>query len=264
MVSGAIIALALCAAVALIATARPTLQVLFSTLNAVSCATRSFTEQTSCAHIHSAHRVCVCAFFIRQGGPSVLLGVFPQPARYPQPIVTAQGSMLAADPDAEGDGEVEDEEEGKALSDMETDVDDETGKNFPFPSYARPVHAAKVDQFGRILINGNCAINSWDTHNLWPHVRDPDSDAEEYATLHSDKQKLLGTTYNFPQNADCQSRPNGIPAGAVDYRANNWGYKCFSNGKCSLFQTGKAEEDHYDEQLNDSKGVDGIAKDDGK
>ena len=48
-----------------------------------------------------------------------------------------------------------------------------------------------------------------------------------------------------------------------DYRANNWGYQCFSNGKCALFQTGKAEEGHYDEQLDDGKEVDGIAKDDG-
>jgi len=177
--------------------------------------------------------------------------------------VTSHGSMLAEDPDADGDGEAEDEEEGKDLADLETEVDDETGKNFPFPAYAQPVHAAKVDQFGRILENGNCAINSWDTHNLWPHVRDPDSDAEEYATLHSDAQKLLGTTYNFPQNADCLSSPNGTPPKAVDYRANNWGYQCFSNGKCALFQTGKAEEGSYDEQLDDGKEADGIARDDG-
>jgi hypothetical protein len=136
------------------------------------------------------------------------------------------------------------------------------------------------------LLPGNCAINSWDTHNLWPHVRDPDSDAEEYATLHSDAQKLLGTTYNFPQNADCLSSPKGTPPKAVvserwccvslctrcnpndamacqDYRANNWGYQCFSNGKCALFQTGKAEEGKYDEQLDDGKEADGIARDDG-
>lgn len=145
-------------------------------------------------------------------GPSVLL--VPQPAYYPAPVVTASGTMLA-DPDADGDGEVEDEAEGRDLADLEVEVDDETGKNFPFPAYARPVHAAKVDQFGRILENGNCAINSWDTHNLWPHVRDPDSDAEEYATLHSDAQKLLGTTYNYPQNADCLSSPKGTPPKAV-------------------------------------------------
>ena len=148
-----------------------------------------------------------------RSGPSLLL--VPQPAYYPLPYETARGSMLAADPDADGDGEAEDEAEGRDLADLEVEADDETGKNFPFPAYARPVHAAKVDQFGRILENGNCAINSWDTHNLWPHVRDPDSDAEEYATLHSDAQKLLGTTYNFPQNADCLSSPKGTPPNAV-------------------------------------------------
>ena len=89
------------------------------------------------------------------------------------------------------------------------------------------------------------------------------TDAEEYATLHSDKQKLLGTTYNFPQNADCLSEPNGTPPKAVDYRANNWGYRCFSNGKCALFTTGKAEEGHYDEQMGSSIPVDGVARDNG-
>ena len=68
--------------------------------------------------------------------------------------------------------------------------------------------------------------------------------------------------YDFSQNADCLSEPAGMPPAAVDYRANNWGYKCFSNGKCSLFQTGKAEEGHYDDQLDDGKEADGIARDD--
>jgi hypothetical protein len=199
-----------------------------------------------------------------QGAPAVLLSAFPQPAYYPKPFVTAHGSMLAGDPDEDTPDEAEDEAEGRELSDLEVQVDDETRKNFPFPDYARPVHAAKVDAFGRILQNGNCAINNWDTHNLWPHPREPElGDADYYATLHGDKQKLLGTTYNFPQNADCLSAPKGTPPSAIDYRANNWGYKCFSNGKCSLFTMGKAEEGKYDEQLDDGIPVDGVARDNG-
>jgi hypothetical protein len=96
----------------------------------------------------------------RAAGPSLLLAGVPQPAYYPEPYVTAQGSMLAQDPDADGDGEAEDEAEGRDLADLETEVDDETGKNFPFPAYAQPVHAAKVDQFGRILENGVFACPS--------------------------------------------------------------------------------------------------------
>ena len=195
-----------------------------------------------------------------------LLSLVPQPAYYPEPRVVAQGSMLAEEPgdaaDAEGDEEEEDKAEGKELSELESEVDEETGKMFPFPEYAKPVHSAKVDQFGRILQNGNCGINPWDTHNLWPHKRDPDSDAEEYVELHSDPNKLLGTTYNFPQNPECLSEPRGMPPAAVDYRANNWGYRCFSNGKCALFQADKAEDGHYDDQLRILKGVDGIADDD--
>jgi hypothetical protein len=225
------------------------------------------------AGICAAAVIIASARPVLQGGaPAVLLSAFPQPAYYPQPFVIAHGSMLAADPDADSPDEAEDEAEGKELSDLESEVDEETRKEFPFPDYARPVHAAKVDQFGRILENGNCAINSWDTHNLWPHPREPElGDAYEYATLHSDAQKLLGTTYNFPQNPNCLSAPKGTPPAAMDYRANNWGYKCFSNGKCSLFTTGKAEDGKYDEQLgaphddairDGDAPVDGIARDD--
>jgi len=203
-----------------------------------------------------------------QGSTPVLLGVFPQPAYYPEPFVVAQGSMLAnTDPDTETEEEKEDEAEGKELSDMETEVDEETAKNFPFPEYAKPVHAAKVDQFGRILENGNCAVDTWDTHNLWPHKRFPESDADEYATLHSEPNMLIGTTYNFPQNPECLSSPKGTTPEAVDYRANNWGYRCFSNGKCAIFQNGKAEDGQYDEEWNQLQAtqgeVDGIAKDNG-
>lgn len=176
--------------------------------------------------------------------------------------------MLAnTDPDTETEEEKEDEAEGKELSDMETEVDEETAKNFPFPEYAKPVHAAKVDQFGRILENGNCAVDTWDTHNLWPHKRFPESDADEYATLHSEPNMLIGTTYNFPQNPECLSSPKGTTPEAVDYRANNWGYRCFSNGKCAIFQNGKAEDGQYDEEWNQLQAtqgeVDGIAKDNG-
>jgi hypothetical protein len=55
-----------------------------------------------------------------QAAPAVLMSAFPQPAYYPSPFVTAQGTMLAADPDAEDDEEKEDEAEGRELSDLET------------------------------------------------------------------------------------------------------------------------------------------------
>jgi hypothetical protein len=83
------------------------------------------------AGICAASVIIASARPVLQGGaPAVLLSAFPQPAYYPEPFVIAHGSMLAADPDADSPDEAEDEAEGKELSDLESEVDEETRKEF--------------------------------------------------------------------------------------------------------------------------------------
>ncbi|EKX40732.1 hypothetical protein GUITHDRAFT_164603 [Guillardia theta CCMP2712] len=169
-----------------------------------------------------------------------------KPFSYPKIHVVKRGTFLAAADSDETDDDKENEAEGKALEDLSDKLNDDERSLWPFPEYARPVRAAHFDAFGRITTNGNCEVNYW-------------TGGSEYAEGNADGLSKLSNTYNFPQNSDCLSGPPGASKRVVDTRANTWGYECYSNGKCSIFPTGKVGDSEQGGDFQHS--VDGIAKD---
>ncbi|KAJ1478694.1 hypothetical protein T484DRAFT_2925852 [Baffinella frigidus] len=160
-----------------------------------------------------------------RGTPTTLLGVMPQPYRYPKVFVTRSGTMLAED---DGSDHSEDQD-GQSLNDIAGDQEDrvKAASPWPFYEYSRPVRAAHFDDFGRIKSSGKCGINNWNGG----------ADYEGSTGLED-----VGTTYNFPQNPKCQDHPSGVEGRDRSFKAKHWGYKCYSSGNCALFETGDAEE----------------------
>jgi len=108
---------------------------------------------------------------------------------------------------------------------------------WPFPEQFRPSRTAEVGDDSTVYKGAKCRVSYW---TGGPSYQD----------------EINGGTQLFPQNPYCNSSPPGIPDRDISKPASTYGFKCFSDGKCSIFPTdegdGQSErEDHA---------VDGIAR----
>jgi len=81
-----------------------------------------------------------------RGAPATLLGVMPQPYRYPPVFVTRSGQMLAEEDDAADDDEDSEQPDGHSLMDIsaqeEERVNDESP--WPFPEVREPARSPRA------------------------------------------------------------------------------------------------------------------------
>mmetsp|Transcript_70122 Transcript_70122/g.186843 ORF Transcript_70122/g.186843 Transcript_70122/m.186843 type:complete len:137 (-) Transcript_70122:57-467(-) len=96
--------------------------------------------------------------------------------------------------------------------------------NWPFPDMFRPSNFAQFrqDDPNVVLKSANCPVNTW-------------KDPKDYKP--NGAYYMTWKHYGLPPNGHCSSLPDGYKLPETTFKAKSWDYKCYSNGKCSIFES---------------------------